>query len=831
MLSLAAVGLWSSIAAGVLPNLWWLQDWRIVGALGVVLVVSAIVTTVIAVRANGATKPSEPVHIGARAVVVNTIGDGTTVTTGDVTNTITYSRPPLNLYDSLGRANLLDRAKRLSDARRLRRLAATGLSKRAAEKLAAKFTPTAVVPIPAPGEILVLQGELGAGKSEAAEGALRSAVDRAESVGAESIPIWVSVLDLTSVTSLEGYVADQIGTEHLHKTGVFVVLDGLDERYHEIPTMLTQASAFVAAWPRSRILITARPSMFTDGFDVRTIAPLTENEALDLIRTVIHPPEYFDQDWNKDFRELICRPLFALIAAQHLSKLGAWTSAAQLIDLVVAESAKREGEAFSSALRKIAVATTTAGGPVDLRPQLSADELDSVQRSPLLTIDGHIGRFMLAAFQQWIAAQAIVSGEVSNTAITSSMVTFDRWRYAISIAITAAPPEQMDTLIGDIARWRPAAASWVLKEIKRSRFHPPQQVSNDIAQDTATHRVRAAFDAWLDGLGPACAAFDLDGSELRPGSSPLDWVVTEAEIDGSADIVTIQVTTETRHLTYRRPITHFAWPWTVVLEIIADRLGRNLTNYIVYAIPEGVAETEIYRTLLEKVPDRPTREQLQKMISVLDSKIPPNSPSTEHPLNREDLQILLRRMDAADSDTCRWPGPDQDNPTPWNPVGGYSLTRLGERAQAILTAAMVSYQEIVDALFPKFKDTLHTRLLMPATMEGDLTVHRDSWGQSNHEVWLTSWMRPGGTENRVDVTVESDNAAVRMHDSDDLLYDHFREWLNSHPEVRAFAYYVRSSGATELFGQAPASALAWKWLWDDLKRAGFVDGISAPKLL
>ncbi|WGJ88189.1 hypothetical protein [Gordonia sp. SMJS1] len=636
--------------------------------------------------------------------------------------------------------------------------------------------------------------------------------------------------------TLEGHVADQVGTSILTARGAFVVLDGLDERFHEIAGMLTQASLFTAAWPRSSVLVTTRPTeLATRGFEVTPMPLLAEAEALDLVRTLSRGDQHVGRQWSADLRELIRRPLFALITAQYLSphRYGQ-ANAAELIDLVITDSAKREGAAFSSALRKIAVATTTTGQRVDTRTMLSAEEWGSVQGSPMLTVDRHTARFTLAVFQQWLAGQALISGEVDiEQSVTVDLVAFDRWRYAVSIALASAPTERFDDIMCHLAGWRPAAAAWVLSEVQGPAI--PAEASQDRNQDTANRRIRQALTAWLAGLGPTGKITNHELSETfseknRPGL--LDTHTFTVQIDGGQVRLTIKSPQHRQMVA--RPITHSGWPWTLTLDVLADKISRNLVGYIVDSPPEGVVEAEVYRALIDRSPEFPSVEALQVAIDKLDhgelSSPPGYSPEQRTEL-RNQAQRMLSGRRAAESDLYRWPGPDQEDPTPWHPTGRYSKDRLGERARQILTETLNAYQSIVDSHFPTLSDTLRCRVLMPATLEGDITVHEDAWGPGNHEIWLASWLNPGAVTNNVALTVESPDPAVTLPDEDDRLHRQFSEWLDAHPEARAFAHFSVSHGATEFFGTAPATALAIRWLWDDLKDINLVTGHAPRKIL
>ncbi len=116
-----------------------------------------------------------------------------------------------------------------------------------------------------PGEVRVLTGPLGAGKSDLAERWLLTSADVYEgSSEATAIPVWASAT--TVDRPLQEYVLHLLGRpDVLSTTGVDLVVDGLDEQPGAAAPLVEQARVLVATSPRSRVVMAARAGVAVPG--------------------------------------------------------------------------------------------------------------------------------------------------------------------------------------------------------------------------------------------------------------------------------------------------------------------------------------------------------------------------------------------------------------------------------------------------------------------------------------------------------------------------------------------------------------------------------------
>lgn len=412
--------------------------------------------------------------------------------------------PPAAPFGAVTRDEYLTRALAVSAERSVQRRRGAGLTNaqiRRSLNLEADL-PQALQDMQS-GAIRVLHGPLGSGKSEIAEQWLRSVIHRAQTSTQAAIPIWIAINDLD--TSLEPHVVSEVGLSTLAQFGVDIVVDGLDERTNKTATLTRQAGEFVKKWPSSRVLLTTRSREFFDESVVITTPPLSAAHASRLMEAVAgHPVESI----SPQIGDAVTRPLFALLAAQHIAATAGASGVPEIVERVVHDVVSRESYDLFAELRSLAIETIRAAGPVDPASFTSADVAAKIRASPFVTTVDRKCTFTLATFEQWFAAQAVLDELVDIDEVLASMAAFTRWRYVLAIIAATADPRRADNVMSALARWNPGAASWVVNETATgglTRAYP------DIGSDdweAVGRRIREATTAWLAGLGPLAQCFE-----------------------------------------------------------------------------------------------------------------------------------------------------------------------------------------------------------------------------------------------------------------------------------------------------------------------------------
>ena len=221
---------------------------------------------------------------------------------------------PATPFETRERGEYLARALAVSDERCMYRRRGAGLTDvQVRRTLAHRAHVPDQLQTLGPGELRILHGPLGSGKSEIAEEWFRSNIAAAMKDAAAAIPLWITIDDLT--TALEPHVLTEVGLPALSRHGVDAVIDGLDERTDKAAAFTRQAGEFVKKWPASRILLTTRsPELVNDNVLIQA-SLLTDQETGRLMEAVAGATI---PDLGPQLQTAVTRPLFALLTAQHI---------------------------------------------------------------------------------------------------------------------------------------------------------------------------------------------------------------------------------------------------------------------------------------------------------------------------------------------------------------------------------------------------------------------------------------------------------------------------------------------------------------------------------
>lgn len=710
----------------------------------------------------------------------------------------------------------LDRIEATSRSRLEARRAGTGLSP---DQIARSLTHPVSVPKAlyelAAGALRVLTGPLGSGKSDIAEEWLRASVAKARQDPSAPVPVWVAVRDLDH--PLGEYIATEVGTGDLSRTGVDVVIDGLDERTDRAATALRQAADFVVRWPKSRILLTSRAPEKVNQHLLVVTPPLRREEAGRLMTLVAGRPI---AGLGPDLEEAIERPFFALLVARHATAAEGTTSTQELIDLVVEDVVTAEGFDLYAGLRSLAVETIRSGKPVDPNRFATADIAAQIRISPLVTGAGKTCTFSLAIFEQWFAAKAVLEGEVPIDDLLTSLRSFDRWKYVFAMVFAAGEPNRVDPVMSAIARWNPGAASWVIKETRRGRVSRSRPVVDTDDWEEIGQRLRDATAAWLHGLGPLADAFypfaaagsrNLDAVTVAVDSEysrlHVAWIIPDPTAEPLPPVISARSLPEDCELvsrTHEIP-TGLNWVW----ETARDHLGDDLTTSFLPLVQHiGAKHSEVIQN--------EARDAARHRYA----PFPWLSDKPDHDLG---TSPLYPQADIPPSPTMQW--------------GAFTEDAMHERVRQIIAAAMACYSDLAAAVTPLFGDTLGHRGLMPVEFYGDVSYdpHRERgtfeyFGQREPGIrWL---LRPIGNpapdgrrtgQNTVSLTMNDDQRADEIHDDRSSLYGSFRAYVEAYPAYEPFARsFSTHSGRFGMLDDKPATKIALSWLWKDLQDLGWI---------
>ncbi len=751
--------------------------------------------------------------------------DGALPSPAPATPSVTALRHATTPFEATGSAEYFERLSSVSDERSRHRRRGAGLTDR---QVQSTLSFRAQVPQAlhfGSGELRIVHGPLGSGKSDLAEEWHRSSLRRAMADGGAAVPVWITI-DGLGTAALEPFVLAEVGLSALSDRGVDVVVDGLDERADRASSLMRQAGEFVKKWPRSRVLLTTRsPGLAPD--ELLVAAPLlTHQEAEGLMERVAgrQIPALGAQ-----LQTAVLRPLFALLVAQRIAAVEGATGIHEVIDRVVDDVVSRENYDLFAELRALAVETIRGGGAIDPATIAAADVAARIRSSPLVTTTGRKCAFALATFEQWFAAHAILDGIVGMDEVLSTMDTFDRWRYVLAILAATGDPARADKMLAALASWNPGAASWVVDEMESGGLSRALPNVGPSDWEAFGQRARIAMQSWLDGLGPLASCF----APLRRFAAAFDDIAVAVRIyaprvtmtwlprfqirnEVLPPVVDDSVLSRWQHRSFQMSTAQMPTAANGIWQITRDLIAADIT--------ENFADTALQIALQHAGVAR-NEARVYQAAARLRNEAPPGF--TGH----LDIERLYPAADIA--------------PSPSHPFGGYSTETMYRYAVAVIDAAMRCYLELSSWLTPRFGRALPLRGLMPVEFFGSMFYEPDR-ERSPYEFGVLlepgfSWLfRPLGStpgyvldpdDNRISLTINDDARSDEMTADRTRLYASYRSYIEAHPEYEPFARPFSSThGRIDVFHRTPATQLAIGWLWEDLKELGFVNGISSPNL-
>ena len=725
--------------------------------------------------------------------------------------------------------------------------------------------PTTHIPDPTPGNLLVVIGPLGSGKSDLADVWLLEQVAIFNSSLLAPWPVWVKADRIDS--SLEQKILQTVPSAALREHGARIVVDGLDERTLGAPGLLEEARLLTAKWPKVSIVVTSRDSFGLPNERVIIAEPWTDEAARALIHAVARAdnPNLTDgwwHGWPTSLRESIRRPLFALLAAKQVGRQSVPKTTAELLSLTAMDALHRTNSIDSEAfplLTEIATATTNAGKPVSIDSVGGLRKIQSLRNTRLLVVgDDYLVGFGLAIIEQWFAAQALLEEKVIGTTYTGDVSSFGRWRYALAMAVSVGSSEQSARIMACLARWNPGAAAWVLKESTTSGIgsdHSNEEpLPNWLSVGLA---IKNATDAWRAGLkqvGDLALPLDTKnhdsaepitvGIRVLGRRRILQSYAWSSEISGPV----VELPADFRmfgpmagHPPWRTtkggtPTPGSSWPWRWTFDMMREQLRRVLPRRLHEYVPSAgvVAREHRWSIIATLAGNASTRRPIQRSKVVASIRTRLKSVGDLHNVREihvgrhvfsvQELQALQGSLEEDVQEWIQppWPEPNRrpNGPSRWV-WQLYSTDGLLEATRDIYNGALTAYREIADGLFATFGAALGYRSLMPAILKGQLWVNEIATNEYDPP-WLTYEIWPGNRQD-VEIRVSSDWSSDLGVEG--VYLAHMRTHLAANAEAEVFGHIISHHEALDIFVSRPATTRALKWLWTDLSSLGWLSGV------
>lgn len=750
-----------------------------------------------------------------------------------------------------------------SKARLVERWRAAGVDEQAAVDLATDVSvghPTIAIP---PAGVVAIVGDFGAGKSVAAERIHQADLGAYLDDSDEPIPIYVRARDITgslddaitttaSSTPLEAATLDDVGAR--------VVLDGLDEvGFPRGAELLADARVLVRASPRSRVVITARP-----GFDLRpeelmALPPLTDEELADLSQRLTGH-RFSLHSVPDPVRNAVRRPLFAIIALTRQARAAELpASRALFIDSLVRDAlggSSAEVLAATEILAKAAGRSMTGSGWFSAADVGGPDVESRLIDSRLVVRGDHGLRFSLPIIEQYFGAHALLRNFVDLDQAVCPLDRFEQWRYAFVVAVGLGSWEQASELLKTLGATSPGAACWVIKEAisEYPGLASPSDDSASIPDSLeCARRLRVALTEWLRWLGPIVSLTSLAsesgdpvtvGASSRGGYLVAGLVISErsdsgfVEFDPSVHPLSQSLDPSIGPLRAGRPpATEHAWPWRWTLDWVGGSIERLLERRRLLPVVDDVLASERRWSLLRQLvgdhsllhlPIEPEQVVLRGERLLGQLAHDPRSILTFHHLPTQfafaEIQAVVEEARSRSTPFERpWPTPDNIDGAGGRVSDLYSTYLTVDLLKEVYGAALSAYVGLVEEWLPTWGPTLGWGAALPIRLDLVLVPRRgarfedEAW-LSVREVAVESWYDAGVSAR---IAEDGDDRSFGWQSADEARAAR-EDLARLHPATVAWIHLSHHHGVFKVFGDTPATDLAYSWLWRDLHELGLI---------
>lgn len=769
------------------------------------------------------------------------------------------------------RQELLLEAASASRGRLIARWVAAGVSPRLAESLAdddSVGAPTRLGRALLGTGLTVLEGDFGSGKSVTAERIHQADVATALDNQHAPVPLYLVA------KSVDGTLQDAVGSAatglgDFKHCGVRIVLDGLDESGPaRAAELLNEARSLVYSWPDSQVVATARPGLTLQGDEQLSYPPLSDQEATAL---AVRLGDDHRALWSPSeaVRTMLRLPLFLIVAIVRY-QAGAQVPRSQgtFLDALANAAIERSHVPTAQArqaLFSLARLTIEFGGTAAAAELGSDEAVRSVLETRLVVRAGRSLHFALPVVEQYFAARSVLESGLDGIDL-DDLRLLDRWRDSLTLAVTVGSWRQVSALLDTLTPRHPGLMSWLV-----ANAIPGSTVasSGDVpSQLECARRLRHATAGWVSSLGPVGQLLGLTDScgRLRTVGTFIDGnrVFAGLRLGDNAG-------TETTQLPYglnpfiakapdgsdwvplrhgNAPTDFMAWPWQWGLDWVSASV-EGLLRTKALPLPATKPFQDERRWHLAKAVMRRRgfqhgpidQAELRRAAEGLLTFMADNGAGRFQPqprrrpvFGKDEIATLVRELNEggilAEDGNLHRPYPVPDVVPTSNVVGSqYSDEALRKLVEQVHTDALVIYHDLVAAWFPMFTPMLGLACIMPVLFTGRVMPGGDSFGGPD----FVYYMEP------LPVT-ESARAEIRLAHTREELFGHNGHDLRSmmeydvrlrrliaalHPGAEGWAHPRSANADLWVWGDTPATAQAYRWLWEDLHELHMVKQIAS----
>lgn len=693
---------------------------------------------------------------------------------------------------------------------------------------------------------VLLLGEMGMGKSLIAERLLQADIKKARGEEGGRLPVYLDA------RRAAGRLQDAI-KESLKDFGdpklqdVIVIVDGADEvGTGPAGQLLNETRIIVEKWPRTRVVITSRPiPILKEAEESRRIPVLSDTEVESLISRVTGSS--FSSHFVKpeSLKDAIRRPLFAILFGVSLKNRKETNphSKGELLSNLVTQSLQQVKSDFSKAehlLQRLAILSTDRStNPVPIGEVGTPTEIRPLLESRLVIENGGALSFPLPILTQWFAAQSLATDSFSIDGFIKDPERIERWKYAFIIFVSVFGHDKVSKVLSPLAETNPAITAEIVDEGLIGWGRDRGSLLPSFLQ--CGERIRTAMQSWVRGVGPLAPFISPareDGSlpplgvQIHGEHVATSWHSGNSE---TSEVIKLPVpwdgweTDDWMGFRGARAGHQPAWAWRWTFEELVNGLSHLLKQREIPLEDGPLAREVLWEEALTITGQSPfhycpiSLDELERQISRFSKNtilVGDSSHLMRYPyqpvvsVDRFRSKLKYLRQAGVTEIADPWPIPDRSGGRQVSDQ--YSTNQKTARTKAVFEGALEAYQKIVETWFPNFALRLHTAVLLPARVIVSL-------GETSDGYPTVSWyfeVLPKRSQNSVEIHPSERSRDFR------LLFQNLTKKINYlRPEASEFLSASIHSGLSDIFNTTPATGLVYRWLWDDLKRVGWVDEI------
>jgi len=699
--------------------------------------------------------------------------------------------------------------------------------------------------------VRIIFGPLGAGKSLAANRLFQSAIMSYKDDSQQPIPIHVAGRALVDCCLEEAILAQLPGARPPKDQGVCAVVDDITQlRMQNCLELLAEAQTLVDHSPRSVFTFTCRelPDLEV-GWPHAWISLLLEPAAIELVN-MLSGGSYTEVDlryrWPESVRSCIQIPLFAVLLGNYLrNSAGKFPhSSVEMIpaiaNRVLARFDEDEGNLQALLCRLARVCINQQGDMVAKNEVGDDSDIRRLVGTGLVTSEGSSIGFSLQLMLHWYGSLALRQKDPTPTEIVHDRAVLDSWYEPLLLLIRTGEYTTASEYMDIIARCDPGcAASAVHEAIDR---WPDDSLPSLPTERECERRIRSCMTSWVQGIGEVgkrIAPIDELG-EVMPIRVKTDqnalhfaWYRGEASEAGVPDLPRSIFTTGKEAMRWwGATFTHVpaqpTWPWRLALESLRSNLEQLLEAYDI--IPEsGVGLHEaVWNCALGMLNQGSLRKDPLPLARLRIPRSVPDEarmPGRLRGLRAGHFRCVIESFAAGGGCDLPppWPTADLQLPGRSGPIlSMYSAEALRSRLEVIFSGALGMYRQLVETWFRRFAARLAVYSLMPVEVTGVLRHAPEDCQDKSVLFW---YMKPiaNGNSDSVEIALGDPRTAGGDRELLDRLHTSSAE---SRPDRGRFSSVSTYTAAASLFVHSyPVTNLAYHWLWEDLERLKWIEGM------